>query len=64
MPIIVKKIKFLCSKKKITLAQLERETGIGNGVIARWNTCSPKVDNLLKVAEYFKVSLNYFVKNA
>ena len=63
MPIIVDKIKVLCAKKKISLAQLERETGIGNGVIARWRTNSPKVNNLLKVAEYFKVSLNYFVKD-
>ena len=63
MPAIVSRIRSLCAKKNITIAQLERETGIGNGVIARWENGSPKVDNLMKVADYFKVTLNYFVKD-
>lgn len=50
-------IRRLCSKKPVSIAKLERETGIGNGTISRWDTSSPSVENVQKVAEYFGVSI-------
>ena len=48
-------IRRLCSKKPVSIAKLERETGISNGTISRWDTSSPTVENLKKVADYFGV---------
>lgn len=58
----LKKIKELCIEKKVTFASLERETGIGNGVIAKWAESSPRVDNLKKVADYFGVTVDELLK--
>lgn len=51
-------IRHLCSKKPVSIAKLERETGIGNGTISRWDTSSPSIENVQKVAEYFGVTVD------
>ena len=51
-------IRRLCNRKPISIAKLERETGISNGVISRWGTSSPSVENVRKVAEYFGVTVD------
>jgi len=56
---LVERIKILCDEKKTSFAEVERNTGISNGQIRRWNTSSPKLENVKKVAEYFNVSLDY-----
>lgn len=48
----------LCKKRGITIAKLERETGIGNGTISRWNSSSHSVKNLKAVADYFGVTMD------
>lgn len=58
---IVDTIKSLCRERGLTIKDLERETGIGNGVIAKWSKGSPRVDTLKKVADYFGVTLDYLV---
>jgi len=50
-------IRRLCSQKPVSIAKLERETGIGNGTISRWDISSPSVENVQKVAEYFGISI-------
>lgn len=55
---LVDRIKQLCSVKNTTLIGLEREVGLGRGTIRNWDTNSPSVDKVQKVAEYFKVSLD------
>lgn len=59
---ILANIKELCEKKNITIKQLERELEIGNGTISRWDQSSPTVENLQKVAKYFKVSLDKLLR--
>ncbi|MBF7019652.1 helix-turn-helix transcriptional regulator [Staphylococcus sp. 18_1_E_LY] len=56
---LYEKIKKLCSERGISIAHLERETGISNGQIKRWAKSSPSVENLKKVAKYFDVSLEF-----
>jgi len=51
-------IRRLCSKKPVSIAKLEKATGISNGTISRWDTCSPTVENLKKVADYFGVTID------
>lgn len=55
------KIKSLCKEKKITVAELERNTGISNGQIRKWDNSTPGVDKLKLVADYFDVSVDYLL---
>lgn len=48
----------LCKEKGVSIARLERETGIGNGTVARWGMSSPTVENVRKVANYFGVTVD------
>jgi transcriptional regulator with XRE-family HTH domain len=61
---LVEKIKALCEQRGITIYRLEHDTGIGNGVIAKWKTCSPRVGTLKKVADYFGVSVDELLTDA
>ncbi|MGN7409938.1 helix-turn-helix domain-containing protein [Sporosarcina sp. SAFN-010] len=58
---LVNRIKKLCTMKKVTIAEVERKTGISNGQIRRWDTSSPKTENVQKVADYFNVSVDYLL---
>lgn len=58
---LVEKIKMLCTEKRITMSELERRTDLGNGTISRWDTRTPGVDKLKKVADYFDVSTDYLL---
>jgi transcriptional regulator with XRE-family HTH domain len=49
----------LCTKNNISLAKLEKENGLSNGIISKWKTSSPKTDATMKIARYFNVSLDY-----
>lgn len=52
------KIKALCVGRGTTFAELERTLRLGNGTIARWNTSTPGVDKVKRVADYFSVSVD------
>jgi transcriptional regulator with XRE-family HTH domain len=47
------KIEAMCKKKHITIAALEKAVGLGNATIRGWEKSSPRIDSLIKVAEYF-----------
>lgn len=51
----------LADTKKTNFAEIEREVGISNGQIRRWDTSSPKIENIQKVADYFNVSVDYLL---
>lgn len=55
---LLNNINHLCKQKGISIARLERETGISNGTISRWGNSSPTVENVRKVAEYFGVTVD------
>lgn len=55
---LLKNITRLCNQKGISIAKLERETGISNGTIGRWSASSPSVDNVRKVAGFFGVTID------
>lgn len=60
---MVEKIRALCAERKISIAALERETGLGNGVIARWDESSPRLESVLAVANYFGVQIDQLLKD-
>lgn len=55
---IYENIRNLCRKAKISVFQLEREAGLGNGTVRRWKQSDPTVMKLKRVADYFGVTLD------
>ena len=54
----------LCKGKGISISKLEKETGLGNGTVVRWEKSSPSVENVKKVADYFQVSVDYLISQS
>ena len=61
---ILKNIQALCREKGISVSQLERETGLGNGTVCRWRQADPTVTRLKLVADYFGVTLESLLTSA
>lgn len=55
---IYKNILALCKERNITISKLEKEVGLGNGTIGRWERVSPTVENAKKVADFFGVTVD------
>jgi transcriptional regulator with XRE-family HTH domain len=55
------KIKDLCKKNNISVYHLEKELGLSTGSVCKWKKSIPRADTLSKVANYFGVSINYFL---
>lgn len=60
---MVRKIKDLCDKNHISIATLERNVGLGNGVIARWDESSPRLESVLAVAKYFGLRVDELLEH-
>jgi transcriptional regulator with XRE-family HTH domain len=56
--LIYDKIKELCKDKGISVASVEKEAGLSNGAISKWNDVSPTVNNLRAVAKVLKVKVD------
>lgn len=55
------RIKELANQRKVSVAELERALGFGNGSISKWNKQSPSTEKLKQVADYFQVSVDYLL---
>lgn len=60
---VFERIEQLAKEKGASIASIEKTLGFGNGTIRGWKESSPSLDNIAKVAKYFNVSVDYFVKN-
>ncbi|KPU43006.1 helix-turn-helix domain protein [Oxobacter pfennigii] len=58
---LVENIQQLCKKYNTTIPKLEKEMDFGKGAIYKWNTNSPSIDKLQKVADYFGVTIDYLL---
>lgn len=58
---IVDRLQAIAKEKHTNFKQLEKECGLGNGTIRRWENQSPRLDKLTKVANYLHTSLDYLV---
>lgn len=61
-PLNLLEIKKKCEERNISFSCLEKETGIGNGVIAKWENGNPRVDTLKKVADFFGCTIDELMK--
>lgn len=55
----IDRIKELCSKQGITISQLEKELGYGNGSLSK--SKSIKAERLNEIAQYFNTSMEYIL---
>ncbi|SDJ76983.1 helix-turn-helix domain-containing protein [Salimicrobium halophilum] len=55
------RVKELCKKRGITVAQLEDKVGFGRNSMYSWKKNKPSSDRLEKVADYFNVSTDYLL---
>lgn len=55
------RLKELRLEKGVGQIQLAKEIGVGKSIISLWelNRCEPTLSNLIKLAVYFDVSLEY-----
>lgn len=58
---IVDRIKTLVDEKGLTIAALERNTGLSNGIIKKWKKQSPSCDKIIAIANYLNTSIEYLV---
>lgn len=58
---IYERIKRLCDMEGISIRRLEIECGLGNGCIGGWRKKTPRIASIKKVAEYFRLPVDYFV---
>lgn len=58
------KFQKLLDERKVSIYLVSKETGIPMTCLYEWKSgrSKPKLDKLLKLAEYFGVSLDYFIK--
>lgn len=56
---LVENIKSEAIKKRTTIPKIEKELGFGKGSMYNWDKNSPSIDKIQKVADYFKVSVDY-----
>lgn len=56
----VNNIRAACAKKNTTIKQLEKDLGIGNGVIAKWEKAkgSPPYSRIVAIAAHLGVSVS------
>lgn len=59
-----KKFEKLLNDKGVSAYQVSKDTGIATATLSEWKngTYTPKADKLMKLAEYFGVSIEYFLK--
>lgn len=59
-----KKFVELLQNAGVTPYQVSKATGIAQSTLSDWKTgrAKPKADKLLKLAEYFGVTVDYFLK--
>lgn len=47
----------LCGEKKISIARLEKECGLGNATVRGWEFSDPRISKLKAVADYLGVTV-------
>lgn len=58
---IVDRIQALVDRKGLSIAALERNTGLSNGIIKKWKKQSPSCDKIIIIANYLNTSVGYLL---
>lgn len=55
---MLEKIRALASEKGVSIAQVERECGLGQRSISKWDSSEPSVNKVKAVADYFEITVD------
>ncbi len=58
---LVENIQSLCNRNNTNFKNLEKNLHLSNGTISRWNQSKPSYDKVVKVANYFNVSIDFLI---
>jgi len=58
---LVERIKAECKKNNTNISSIEKEIGLSNGTISKWNNSKPSADSLLSVAKILHCSMEYLL---
>ena len=58
---VLDRVKMLADQKEISIPELEKKLGFGNGSIYKWGKSMPSADKLSAVADYFNVTTDYLL---
>ena len=57
-------IKQLCKEKNISVYELEKMAGLGNGTIRLWKDSSPRLENLERVADALGIKVTTLINRS
>lgn len=63
MESLYNKIKKICEDQNLTIMELEKRAGLGNGVIGKWRESKPLIDSVIKVANALDVPLEKLLED-
>lgn len=58
---LLDRVKLLIDGKGMTVAELERRAGLGNGTLRNWDKSYPSVDKVQRVAKVLNTSIDYLI---
>lgn len=58
---LLDRVKLLIDGKGMTVAELERRAGLGNGTLRNWDKSFPSVDKVQRVAKVLNTSIDYLI---
>lgn len=58
---LTKKVEALVSSRGMTNHQLEKALGFSNGTVKRWDESSPSIDKVMRLANYFEITVDQFL---
>ncbi|GMB00883.1 helix-turn-helix transcriptional regulator [Pelosinus sp. IPA-1] len=61
---LLNNIQNLCPSKNTTIPKLEKELGFSKGSMYKWDINDPSISKVLKVAQYFGVSIDSLFKDS
>lgn len=59
---LINNVHNLCLGKNMFISNLEKELGFSNGSVYRWDVTEPAITKVMKVAQYFGVSVDSLLK--
>lgn len=63
MRVLMDRVRALCKVNSISYSTLEDAAGLARNSVRKWGTSIPSGDRILKVAQYFDVSVDYLLGN-
>ncbi len=59
---LYEKVEAACKEQGVSIAKLEKDCGIGNATVRRWDKAFPRINTLKKVADYLNKPIEYFLE--